>query len=101
MGKSKFASQEQVWNNEVLVVICYYSSSFGVRRLEPSVYYSFICFLRRGCGERDDKANAIIRCIPWSPTLCTGGSMSICSANFEKWAAPGWLTVKDYSVSVQ
>lgn len=39
MGKHKFVSQEQARNNEVLVVICYFSI-FGVRRLEPSVYYS-------------------------------------------------------------
>ena len=83
--KNKFASQEQVGHNEVLVIICD-SSRCGIKRLEPSVYYSSICFDE--AGERGAKVNAMLQIM--EPNIMYG-RMLICSADFEKWAT---LSVK-------
>lgn len=91
--QNKYLSQEQqqqqqVVHNEVLVNICD-SSVRGVKRLEPSVYYSSVCFDE--AGEKNAKVNAMLQIM--EPHIMHGRVL-ICSANFEKWVSPGMFTVK-------
>lgn len=82
--QNKLASSVTVAPNEVLVVICDSSACRINKYLEPTVYYSAVCFDE--VGERDTKVNAMFQ-HPALGVKFLYGRAVLCSADFAKW---GW-----------